>query len=160
MNDDEVGKVVISTPSKEVKNQPKVEVAVKKPVKVYKNSQSIKAHIQLPESVIEEPALAVLSSVKVKDDGYPHSVTTVINTETGETQTYTKTEPLPWFEFKNSGEAGVYTGIKNGTPTIRLDVREDLFSVKSINFSLRGSIDQGSNGQTDVFVGVGAAYRW
>lgn len=152
--------VVVATPAKVVAYEPKQEVIIKKPIKVYKHGQAIKSRIELPDSVIQDPTIEVLSAVEVKQDDHPHTVTTVINTETGDTQTYTRTEPLPWLSFKNSGEAGVYLGMKNGTPAVRLDMREDFLSVKSVNLGLRGSVDQSSNGQTDIFVGVGGAYRW
>lgn len=152
---------VIATPAPAVKNQPKVAVTIKKPVKVYQHSGEIKSHIKLPAAVIENPNELVLqSSIVPGNDDHPHSVTTTINAETGETQTYVKTEPLPWVAWDKRGSAGIYVGFKNANPAVRLQVKQDFADVKAIRLGVNASIDQVSTGQTDLFVGVGASYNW
>lgn len=156
-----VAVAVQATPAPMVKDKPKVDIPLKKgTIKAYRHQDHIKAQIQLPPMVIADPTQQVIAASKVEPDDHAHTISTVINSETGESVTYDTKEPLPWLAWDNRGEAGIYAGIKNGTPAIRLEVKEGLFAVKAIHFGLQGTVDQSTNGQTDIFVGVGGAYRW
>ena len=156
-----VAVAVQATPAPMVKDEPKVGISLKSPtIKVYKHAAHIKSQIVLPREVIADDGKQVLAVSKVEPDDHPHIISTVIDTSTGESSTYDTKEPLPWLAWDSHGEAGMYTGIKNGTPAIRLEVKEGLFAVKAIHFGLQGTVDQSTNGQTDIFVGVGGAYRW
>jgi hypothetical protein len=157
------GLVVVATPTKEVKHIPKVAVPVKQPVKVYKGGKKLKQKLTLPEPVVESAVEEVLASTKVEPAGrHPHTVTTTLNTETGESETYVRTDPLPWFVTSSRGSAGIYVGLKNGVQTARFQAEQELFSVKSVHFGAVASIDQPMAGPagTDYFVGVGAKFEW
>lgn len=159
----EVGKTVIATPAKEVANVPKVDVEVKKPVKVYKGGASLKEGIKLPAEVVKDDAQQVISSSKIDGrDDHPKTVTTVINTETGESETFVRTDPLPWLAWSDRGGIGAYAGFKNGEPTVRLQAHQELFTVKALHFGAIASIDQPISGpiSADYFIGLGAEYRW
>jgi len=144
-----------------VKDEPSVQVEVKKPVKVYKNSQKIKAKEKLPKVVVNDNNAQVISAISIpKEDKAPKTVTTVLNTDTGITTSYIKDEPLPWLSLNRHGDVGLYTGIKDGTGVIRLQANQGIVDIKDIHIKATGSIDQLINGKTDYFVGVGAAYNW
>lgn len=159
----EVGKTVIATPAPEVKAVPKVGVTIKAPVKVYQGGAILKKKIELPPEVAQDDNQQVIASGKIDAaDDHPHTVTTVINTETGESQTYVRTDPLPWLAWDDRGSIGMYAGIKSGAPAVRLQARQGLFSVKAVHFGGIASIDQPMQGLSmpDYFIGIGAEYRW
>jgi hypothetical protein len=157
------GTVVKATPAPEVKHIPLVPVETKKPVKVFAGGTAVKNKLQLPREVIEAPEEEVIASTKIDNrDRHPHTVTTTLNTETGETETYVRTDPLPWLATSTRGHVGMYAGLKNGEQTIRLQAEQELFSVKSVHFGAIATIDQPMGGPsgTDYFVGFGAKYEW
>ena len=160
-----VGKTVVATAAPEVKNVPKVNAVMAQPPKVYAKPKQVKTALGLPKKIIQDTSEQVIASNKVaSDDDHPHTVTTVINEQTGESQTFVRTDPLPWIAFDYSGRAGMYAGIKDGAPTVRLQAQQELFSVKAVHFGAIASVDQPispttANG-TSYFVGVGAEYRW
>ena len=144
-----------------VKDEPLVQVEIKKPVKVFKNSKKIKQKVKLPESVVNNNNEQVISAISIpKDDLAPKTVTTILNADTGITTAYVKDEPLPWLSLNRHGDVGLYGGIKNGTTAIRLQANQGIIDIKDIHIKATGSIDQNLNGKTDYFLGVGAAYNW
>ena len=153
---------VQATPSAAVKKSAKVPVVVPVPIPVYDGGPGLKDGLKLPREIVESDRDQVLSSVTTPESDYRQTVTTVLNTETGESQTFIKQEPLPWIAFDQHGQVGIYTGIKNGTPTTRLEVQQGLLQLKSIHIGAIASVDQPMQGpmQSDYFVGVGAWYRW
>lgn len=156
-----VGVQVLATPAKEVKAIPKVEASVKNgTVRVYSSAAKIK--LKLPAAVADNPAEQVFASNQVKADYHPQTITTTINTETGEATTLVRRDPLPLLAWDDYGEAGLYGGIKNGTPTVRLEVKQGIFQVKAAHVGVVGTLDQPLQGSlsTDYYVGVGAWYRW
>lgn len=156
-----VGLNVVATPAPEVKKQPQVDKPIKaKTVKVY--PAAVKNTIKLPEIIQDNPALDVIASNQVPADDHPQTITTLINTDTGESQTFVKRDPLPWLALDPHGEAGLYMGIKNGEPTARLEVKQGAFQVKALHFGVIGSVDQPISGVqgTDYFIGTGAWMRW
>lgn len=153
---------VIATPSKEVKNTPKVAVPVKKPVKVYSGGSTLKKKLDLPADVVQDDAQQILASSKVNGD-QPHTITTVINTETGESQTFDRPDPLPWLAGDNHGRLGMYAIFKNGTPTISLQAQRGLFSIKAVHVGFVAGLDQpmsGDDRRLNSQIGVGAEYRF
>lgn len=159
----QIGQTVIARPADEVKDVPKIDVQVKAPVKVYKGGAALKDGLKLPKDIVDLPSAEVISSSKIDGrDDHPKTVTTVINTETGESQTYVRTDPLPWFAMSSRGGVGMYGGFKNGDPAVRLQAEQEIFTVKALHFKGVASIDQPVNGliSADYFVGVGAEYRW
>lgn len=156
-----VGLNIEATPAKEVKLQPRIDKPIKSPtVKVY--PAAVKNAIKLPEVVQDNPALDVIASNQIPADDHPRTITTLINTDTGESQTYVRRDPLPWLAWNTQGEAGLYMGIKNGTPAARLEARQGFVQVKALHFGVIGSIDQPLSGQqnTDYFIGAGVWARW
>ena len=141
-------------PSQQVAAIPKQEI--KPPaVKVY--APKVKQKLNLPEEIQTNPNLYVLQSTRLPNDTHPATVTTLINQQTGEVQTYVRREPLPWLSTEHTGEARIDVGIKSATGTIaRLTLREDLLQVKALHAGFNASLD--TDGQ--IFVGVGVGFKW
>jgi hypothetical protein len=158
-----VGVHVIATPAKQVAPIPKHQAVVKSgSVRVYESRAKIT--LKLPEAIKQDETKQVLESTRVDADDHDQTITTILDTETGDTQTLVRREPLPWIAWRDDGSAGLYAGIKNGTPAARLELKQSLFSVKAIRFGAVATVDQplGYSAMTtaDYFVGVGAEYRW
>ena len=162
-----VGLAVVATEADVVKHIEKVEIEVKKPVSVYGGGKKIKEKLRLPESVAADETKSVIASSTVKPDDHRQTVTTVINSETGKSETFVVREPLPWIAFSTNGEAGVYAGLLNGSSAIRAQVIQDFAQIKAVRLSGIVSADQ-VIGQSDfnnpiplqTFVGVGIRYKW
>jgi hypothetical protein len=157
----ETGQTVEAEPAAEVKRTPKVGVAVKAPVKVYAGGARLKRKIELPPEVVQDDRQQVIASSKIEGD-QPHTVTTVIDTDTGESRTFARADPLPWLAWDDRGGIGLYAGIRNGTPAARLQAHQGLFRVKAVHIGGVASLDQPLSGPVsmDYFVGIGAEYRW
>lgn len=155
------GTVVIATAAHEVKSTPKISVQPKQ-LKVYAGGKGVKNNLKLPDPVVQDDSEQVIASSQVKADEHPHTITTTINTDTGESQTFVRTDPLPWFGLSSRGGIGIYGGIKNGNPAVRLEAKQDLFTVKALHFGVTASVDQPLNGPlgNDYFLGIGGEYRW
>ncbi|MDP2153819.1 MAG: hypothetical protein Q8J66_09200 [Methylotenera sp.] len=156
-----VGLNIVATPAPEVKKVAVVDKPIKaKAVKVY--PATVKKSIKLPEAIQDNPALDVIASNQVPADDHPQTITTLINTDTGESQTFVKRDPLPWLALDSRGEAGLYMGIKNGQPAARLEVKQGMFQVKALHFGVVGTVDQPINStiDPDYFVGAGVWARW
>lgn len=147
---------VIAKPSKVVKNVPQIDVVVKKPVKVYKNGAALKNGLKLPQEVVKDDNIQILSSNTTANDDHPHTLTTTINTETGESETYDKKEPLPWIALDARGSLGIYYGIKSTGTVARLEAKQDVFDVKNIRCGGVASVDTDAS----YFAGIGCAITW
>ena len=151
------GITVIATPAPEVAKEEKTEVEINPPVKVYK--PAIKTKLKLPESITQDDGQHVIASSKTANDERQHTVTTVINQNTGEVQTFDRTDPLPWLSVNTKSDIGVYYGMKSGEPTVRIEGRQELLQIKAVHVGAIASADM-VRGNTDGFVGVGAWARW
>lgn len=144
--------------AKAVKLIPKVSIPIKH-IKVY--APKAKAQLKLPDNVLDDPIKQVLEASTVERSEHQQTVTTVLNTDTGETETITRQEPLPWVQLDDRGSIGMYSGIKNGQPTVRLEAHEDVFDIKSVRCGAVASVDQPiTTGSTEYFAGIGCAYHW
>lgn len=144
----------------EVRRAETVLVTPTKPIKVY--AAGVKAKLKLPPEVEADKNKSVIAASRVSSSDNPQTVTTVLDTETGESKTYVKEEPLPWLAVDTHGEAGIYYGLKNGKQAVRLELRQNLLQVKAVRLQAVGSLDQYTTGtiSPDNFVGLGLAYRW
>lgn len=147
-----------SDPVKEVEKHPVVIKTGK--IKTY--PPAVKDGLKLPPAVQDDPHQQVIEATHVAPDDHATTVTTIVDTETGETNTITRREPLPWLAWSDRGSVGLYAGLKNGDPATRLQAHQELFSVKAVRFGVVASVDQPMSGPIgpDYFVGVGAEYRW
>lgn len=152
----------IATESNEVKNTTKVDVPAKKPVNVYSGGSTLKKKLDLPADVVQNDAQHILASSKVDGDR-PHTITTIINTDTGESQTFDRLDPLPWLASDRHGRLGMYVLVKNGTPTVSLQAQRGLFSIKAVHVGLVAGLDQpmsGNDRRLNSQFGVGAEYEF
>lgn len=138
----------------EVASVPKVAVT---PPKVMVYAQEAKAKVELPAAVKSDPAIAVLESDKLAESDRPETVTTVLDSGTGDTQTYVVQDPYPWLAVENNKELGLAYGFKNGFMLrSRLSFSDDLLQVKAMHVSGVATLD--SDGE--YFVGARLVYRW
>lgn len=141
---------------------PPVAKVEREPVKVdqvqaYK--PPAKKTLALPPAVQADPAQHVVAATRTTSDERAHTVTTVLDTATGEFTTYDRAEPDPWLAVNTKSEVGVFYGYKGGEPAIRIDARQTLLQVKQLRIGAVASADA-TPGQIDTFVGVGAWMRW
>jgi len=155
------GNVEVAQPAQIVQDEPKVAVVIKQPVKVFKHSQAIKSDLQLPKTALDNVNEHVLAASAIEPSDHPKTIITTLNAETGDSQTYVKTEPLPWVTWDNRGSVGMYGGIKNGSAIMRLQARQDFLDVKAMRVGVTANVDQPISGTgTDYFIGIGANYNW
>lgn len=152
---DKAGQVVQATPAKEVAKAERVDVPVKA-VAVYKGGAKLKKKIGLPQTVVDDPKQEVIASSRIPAGEHAHTISTAINTETGKSETYVRTEPSPLLAFENRGELGLYYGMKQGQRVTRIQIRQDFVQVKALHVGVIGSIDS----DRTSFVGFGMAMRW
>ena len=144
-----------------VKGEEKKPVAIRSgTVRAY--APAAKANLKLPADVAMDDAKQVIAAHTVDPDEHPQTVTTVIDTDTGESKTYVKPEPIPTFAWNFHGDAGIYAGLKNGERAIRLEVRQGVAQFKAVHVGALASADQplASPLKADYFIGMGAWYRW
>lgn len=151
------GMTVVAKPAPEVAEEPKIGVVTKAPIKVYK--AGAKAKLKLPDAAIWDNDTHVIASSKTPNDERPHTITTTLNTSTGETTTYDRTDPLPWLAVKTTTELGLYAGYKRGGQAMRIEGRQEFLQIKAIHLGAMASADLMATG-TDGFIGIGAWGRW
>jgi type IV secretory pathway VirB10-like protein len=130
-------------------------------VKAY--SDKAKAKLPIPDDAKAKTSLKAISAVRVEADTHPSTVTTLLDTQTGETFTYTSRERPPLFALDHSGSAGIYYGWSNGTNAVRAEVRQAVFQVDVVHFGLIGSFDQpvgGAPASPHTFLGGGGWGEW
>lgn len=141
-------------PAPELKGKQKTKVSLPS-VPVY--GGTAKTDLGLPISVQDDPNKYVLGSAKLPNDTHPHTVTTVIDAETGETTIYDRRDPLPWLAAEKRGLLQFGAGVKSGVGQVwRAAGSFDAVQIKAIHFGINGSLD--SDGQ--AYVGAHAEYRW
>ncbi len=121
-----------------------------------------KANLKLPPAVIASTTQQVTGAATVEVSEHKQTVTSVVDTVTGETTTYVKDEPLPWIDIEHRGEARLDVGYKIDARTQipqrvgRLSVVHDFLQMKAVHFGVAASIDTTG----EAFAGVGLGYRW
>jgi hypothetical protein len=128
-------------------------------VKIQAYKQEAKAVLPLPQKIKDDQAEHVVAATQTPDDDHKHTVTTVVNVDTGETTTIDHKEPLPWLAVEKSNELRVdygYKGDPNPLPVARLSFRADLVQVKALHFGLNTSLDFDG----EYFVGVGVGWKF
>lgn len=147
-------------PAPELARAPQKAVGIKAPVKVY--AGDTKARLKLPDDVIKSETQQVIAATQVRQSERPQTITTTIDTQTGESRSFVRQDAYPWFAIETRGEARLVLGYRfskgEALPKqiVRLGIGYDVLRVKALTAGLTGTID--SDGQT--FIGVGVAYRW
>lgn len=112
----------------EVADIPKVAITPPK-VKVY--APEAKDKVALPPAVQGDPAISVLESSKLPESEHPQTVTTVLNSATGDTSTYVTTDPYPWIASEYRREVGAGYGLKNGQKAGHFFANVELVQIKA-----------------------------
>lgn len=149
----QTGTAVQSTPAPQVSGLSPVIVPTKQ---VKAMPPAAKRKLNLPDPVRANPAQHVVSASRVDPDIRPHTITTVLDVETGQTATYDTPEPMPWASITPRGEAGVAYGLRDGSPMGRLFLRQGLVNVKAARVGLEGQVDQDGR----WFAGVTLSVHW
>lgn len=144
-------------PAPQVSRETTVPVVVDKPVQVYK--PEVKRKLKLPAAVQADPAQHVVAATRTVPDERPHTITTVLDTSTGEFTTLDRAEPLPWLAVSTKTEVGAFYGVKNGEPAFRVQAQQELLRIKALHVGAVASADM-VRGDVDTYVGVGVWARW
>lgn len=157
-----VSVAVPAAPATEIAKTPKVETPVAfKAVKTY--PKAAKRKLDLPAHIQADDNKQVVEASKVPADSHTQTVTTLIDVQTGETETYVRRDPLPLIAADYSGDAGLYLGLMNGAPALKLEARQSFLTVKAIHFGVTGQLVQpvgGSATPPSAFVGGGVWGGW
>lgn len=149
---------VEAPPAPAVEDVGTTTVAPPKIIVVYK--PAAKEELALPATVQADPAKHVVAATTTPNDERQHTVTTLLDSQTGKFTTYDRVEPLPWIGVTTKSEVGAYLGLKNGEPAARIAGRQEFLQVKSLRFGAVGNVDVTQGGDVDTFVGLGAWARW
>ena len=152
------GPAVEVAPAPAVRRAPTARVPIKAPVVAYQGDT--KAKLRLPADVQTDPTRQVIAAAQVKPDPRPQTVSTVVDTETGDVKTYVTVDPYPWLAIEARGEVKLHYGYKlrDGIPSqvVRLGIGYEVVRVKAFTAGVTATVD--SDG--DAFAGVGITYRW
>lgn len=143
-------------PAKEVRT---VEKVIEVPKLVYVYPPKAKAKLDLPADVAKDPAKKVTATGKLDANDRPHTLTTVFDMETGESEIYARPDPLPWLAKNTTSELGVFIGYRGIEQAIRIEGRQEFLRIKALHIGAIGSADI-TPGEIDGFVGFGAWGRW
>lgn len=151
----ETARPAVSAP--EVKRAPREKAVIKRPVEYF--AGDAKAKLRLPADVGANEQ--VIASSRIEPSDRRQTVTTTLDTESGNVRNWAKHEPYPLFAVEPRGEARLSVGYRydgNGLvkTVARLSVNYDVLRVKAVTLGAAGSID--SDGR--AFLGAGLAYRW
>lgn len=149
--------IMPAKPAPQVANETTVPVVAKTSLKVYR--PEVKRKLKLPDAVQNNPEQYVVASSRTAPDERPHTITTVLDTSTGEFATLDRAEPLPWIAVSTKTEVGAFYGIKNGQPAFRVQAQQELLRVKAVHLGAVASADM-VGGEVDTFVGVGVWAKW
>jgi hypothetical protein len=152
--------VIVEAPkASAVKDEEKVEVAIKTPAKTIKvYGTSVKGKLLIPKEAISNDNLQVTDSVVVSPSERPVQVTPVVDLQTGEVTTYEAAMPTPWFSPESRGSLGLTYGLKRDSvsPVFQLHGRHNFVQTKRIHWGVSGT----AYSDGDWYAGAGAEIRW
>ncbi|CAB4172710.1 hypothetical protein UFOVP1470_32 [uncultured Caudovirales phage] len=159
-----VGVSVPAAAAPEVKRLPVIEIEIKKPVKVYSGGEKTKKKLDLPDVIVMDVSQSVLASTKVQADDHSHTVTTVINSETGKTETFDRRDPLPWIAFTTKGDVMLSAGLNmSGDQVGMVQARQGILRIKSVTLGVVGQssvTNGGAGGFMDNSAMAAVWYGW
>lgn len=148
------GVTVEAKPAPELKGLVAVPLAIDL-VKVFPSEA--KQKLKLPAHVQADATQHVVASIRTPADERPHTVTTTLDTSTGEFSSYDRAEPLPWLAISTRRHFGAYVGAMNGEQAIAITARQEALRIKGV--SVEGVAFVGiSQSERFSFVGVGASW--
>lgn len=157
-----VSVAVPAVPAPEVAKTPKVETPIAfKAVKAY--PKAAKRKLGLPVHTQADDNKQVIEAVQIPAGDYKKTVSCVQDTQTGEAEIFVRRDPPPLIATSYSGDAGIYLGLMNGAPALKLEARQSFLTVKAIHFGVTGSLVQPISGLAmppTTFVGGGIWGGW
>lgn len=157
-----VGAALPAAKAPEVVHEVKTDTPIQSgTVKTY--PKAVKSKLNLSAQVQADDTKQVIDASRLPADDHPQTFTTIIDTKTGETETFRQRDPQPLFAFDTTGEAGLYFGLRNGATALRGEVRQSLFMIKAVHLGGIASFDQpigGSQLPPSTFIGGGAWAHW
>ena len=145
----------------EVKGLPAVGIEVKAPLKVYAGSVKTKKKLKLPDVIVQDESKSVIASSKVEADDHDHTITTVINTATGESETLDRRDPLPLIAFTTRGDVMIAGGLNtSGDQVGMVQARQGLLRIKDVTLGLVGQVSHVNNGVGGHSDAAGMAAIW
>lgn len=163
---------VIAVEAPAVRKAPTKKVVIKAPVRAFQGDT--KANLKLPPLVQADANKEVIAASQVKSDLRPQTVSTVVDKETGDVQTFVKTDPYPWLAVETRGDIRLSYGYKYraGVPLMagqsaiitggslntvgRLQLTYDALRIKAFTVGIVATVDT----DRDAFAGVGLSYKW
>lgn len=121
-----------------------------------------KARLELPVAIQAAPEKQVIAASTVPPDNHAYTLTTLIDTETGEVQTLQRREPLPWLGRDASGRLDMTLAQTDEGPVARLSATQNLLRVKAWSLGVSGAVTQHLGGRTDTdwLVGINLGTSW
>ncbi|MFZ2986476.1 hypothetical protein [Ideonella sp.] len=150
-----VGIHLPATPAPEVAKVEFEPLIVDLPLQVYK--PAAKQKLKLPAHVQADAKQHVVASTRTAPDERPHTVTTVLDSGTGEFTTYDRAEPLPWIEASTRRHFGAYIGAMNGEQAIAITARQEALRIKGVKVEAI-AIGTASQSERVGFLGVGVSW--
>lgn len=148
------GSTVIATPAPELKRVSKVDIT---PPKVAVFAPAAKKRVGLPATTQADPNKHVLDATKVKSDTHPHTITTVIDSKTGEVTTFDRRDKLPWLAAESRGEIRIGTGFNQDLRRVNwIRGQYDIVQVKALHAGVDAAIYSDGN----RYVGLSVAWKW
>lgn len=130
------------------------EAITTKAIIVYRDAA--KKKLDLPQTIQNNKAERVTGAIRIPANSKDQTVTVLLNTETGATDMFTRTDPSPWLAREKRTTVSLDYGVKRTGLVWRLSGREDLLQIKAAHLGLVGSID----GDSTFFVGLGVSMSW
>lgn len=164
-----VGVSTLLAEAPEIKHEEKTDAVMQKPPKVFKNRNVVMKKLALPSEVVADQNKEVAAASVIPPDGFArgHTISAVVDKESGETKIYDRPDALPWVRFRQDGFVWAGAGLLNGENAARVLVTQHLVSVKSLTISGMASVDQpmgassiANNHGLNTFVGVGVTIPW
>ena len=147
-----VGQWTEPSQSKELKTVPTEVIQAK--ITIFK--PEAKQKLQLPEEMIANKAVVVVSSRSIKPSERPITVTTTLDLNTNAFTTLQRVEPYPFFTLRDTKEVKIIYGLK-GTERIGiLQGSWELAQIKGWNIAGFASIATDS----EKIIGGSLSYRW
>lgn len=157
-----VGAATPAAPDPALRHETQTDTPVQSgTVKTY--APEVKRKLPLPPQVQADDNKQVLGASRLPADDHPQTVTTVIDTKTGATETYVARDPLPWLAVDTSGDAGIYYGLRNGAKAFRVEARQGFIAIKAVHIGIIAGFDQpigAMQNAPDTFIGMGAWAHW
>lgn len=149
---------IVAAPAEGMPEAPTESVTVTVPLRTY-NKQVAAKKMNLPPEIVADPKKEILTTATVPASEGGYTAATVLDTETGVSQTIIKEIPRPWFALGGQTEVGVRAGIgTNGTAAV-VYARQDVFRVGKVNVAAYG--EAGMNGdKAGAAAMVDVSIRW